>query len=122
MSRPTTTLLVFFMVLNLFSAALMSTGVASSIGIETNVQGSDEVNQTVENATNIEAGSPTGSTLFGMYNALAGTLEAMVDIVTAGPTLLNQAGVPSVITGMLAPIFFVIIGIDILSFYKGWSL
>lgn len=123
MSRPVTTLLLFFLAFNLFAATLMSTGVAGTIGIETNIGGDEEVDKTLEKANGtVETGAPTGSTLFGMYNVLANGFNTLVGTVTAGHTMLAQAGVPSAITDMLNALFGIVIVIDIMSFIRGWGL
>lgn len=123
MSRPVTTLLFFFLFFNLFAATLMSTGVAATIGIETNIGGGDEVDESLDKANGtIETGAPTGSTLFGMYNVLADGINTIVGTVTAGHTMLAQAGVPGAITGMLNSLFAIVIVIDIISFMRGWGL
>lgn len=123
MSRPVTTLLLFFLAFNLFAATLMSTGVAATVGIETNIGGDDEVDETLDQANGtVETGAPTGQTLFGMYNVLANGFNTLVGTVTAGHTMLAQAGVPSAITTMLNGLFGVVIVIDIMSFIRGWGL
>lgn len=123
MARPVTTLLIFFLFFNLFAAMLMSTGVTATIGIKTNIGADEKVNETLNKANGtVETGAPTGSTLFGMYNVLADGVNTMVGTVTAGHTMLAQAGVPSAITSMLNGLFGVVIVIDIMSFIRGWGL
>lgn len=123
MARPVTTLLIFFLFFNLFAAMLMSTGVAATIGVDTNIGGGEKVDQTLEKANGtVETGAPTGSTLFGMYNVLAQGVQTIVGTVTAGHTMLAQAGVPGAITGMLNALFGVIVVVDIISFIRGWGL
>lgn len=101
----------------------MSSGVAGTIGVETNIGGDSAVQNTTDYANDtVDTGSPTGSTLFGMYNVLAGGVNTLTDTVTAGHTMLAQAGVPSVITGMLNVLFGVVIVVDIISFMRGWGL
>lgn len=123
MSRPITLLAVFFLTLNLFSGIVMSSGVGAMIGIETTAAGDDKVDAAVENASEIRSGAPTGSTLFGMYNALADGLNTLALPVTAGPDMLKRAGVPGVITdGLLTPIIAIIYALGIISFMRGWGL
>jgi len=102
---------------------MVTSGTAAAIGVDTNVGGDDQVNKTTKYAnSSVDTGAPTGSTLFGMYNVIAGGLNTLISTVTAGHTMLAQAGVPNVITGMLNTLFGVVIVIDILSFLRGWGL
>lgn len=124
MSRPVTTLVIFFIGMNVFAGVLMSTGVAAAMGIEANVGGDQKVDETVANAgSGVETGSPTGSTLFGMYNVLTDQLGSMFDVIYPGIQMLENAGMPGYITNqILEPLASVIILIDVLSFLRGWGL
>lgn len=123
MARPITILMFSFLFLNLWAGVLMSTGVAQTIGVDTAVGGDDALDTTRDRADDVESGAPTGSTLFGMYNVLAGGVAALTTITTAGPTMLQQAGVvPPVLGTMLKTIFSVVIAVGIISFLRGWDL
>lgn len=123
MARPITLLAVFFLSLSLFSGFLMTTGVAEMVGIETSVGGGDEIDEAVNQSEDIRSGSPTGSTLFGMYNVLADGLSTLALPITAGPTMLERAGLPSQFTNMiLQPIIAIVYALGIISFLRGWSL
>lgn len=114
---------VFFLTMNLFSGIVMSTGVGAMIGVETTVGGEEQVNKSVQSAQEVRSGAPTGSTLFGMYNVLADGLNSLALPVTAGPDMLNRAGVPSVVTDkLLTPIIAIIYALGIISFMRGWGL
>jgi hypothetical protein len=120
MARPVTTLVIFFVAFNLFAGMLASTGVAATLGIDANV-GGDEVNDDFEE--DVDTGSPTQSTLFGMYNALTGQVADIFAAVFPGLQMLNRAGVPGYITfGFLGPLFSAMIVIAVLSFLRGWGL
>lgn len=123
MARPLTLLVIFFLSMNLFSGLLISTGTASVIGVETEVGGDDKVNESTNQADDVSSGAPTGSTLFGMYNVLANGLSTLALPVTAGPTMLNRAGVPGAITGgVLQPIILIVYALGVISFLRGWGL
>jgi len=102
----------------------MSSGVAATLGITANVGGDERVDDAVDAAKDEQqTGAPTGGTLFGMYNTLTQTVGVITGTITAGPTMLRRAGVPSMITtGILQPMFAVVIGIGIISFLRGWDL
>lgn len=101
----------------------MSSGVAATLGITANVGGDEKVDSAVSQAEKSQTGSPTGSTLFGMYNVLVQAVTVLTGTITAGPMMLRRAGVPSMITtGILQPLFAVIMGIGVVSFLRGWDL
>jgi len=109
--------------LNLFAGLLMSTGVAAGLGLSTAVGGDDAAQNTVDNASNqIETGAPTGSTLFGFYNVLTTGFSAIAGVVTAAPTMMANAGVPTEITGLIQNVIALVYAIDIISFARGWGL
>jgi len=102
---------------------LMASGIAPMLGITANVGGDEQVEDSVQQAEESRTGSPTGSTLFGMYNVLVQTLTVLAGTITAGPTMLRRAGVPTMITtGILQPMFAVVMGIGVVSFLRGWDL
>lgn len=111
------------MTFSLFSQLLLTSGVAGVLGINAHVGGGDEVDKAVSQAKETRTGSPTGSTLFGMYNALVQVVTVLTGTITAGPTMLRRAGVPSMITtGILQPLFIVVMGVGVVSFLRGWDL
>lgn len=123
MARPITTLAIFFLALNLFAGMVMATGIGGMLGLETDLGGDEEVDDAVRESGNVSSGAPTGSTLFGMYNVLAGLLSTLAAPITAGPTMLRQAGVPEAITNsFLTPLISVVYAIGIISFLRGWGL
>jgi len=132
MSRPVTTLVVFFISLNLLAGVVNMTGIASATGLGTQVGGEDIDNGVPEES--VSTGAPTGQTLFGMYNVLAGQLSKLFGVIYPGLGMLRNTIVPSWIVGnpqagsafakvgILAPLMSVLITIDIISFLRGWGL
>lgn len=127
MGRPLTALVIFFVSLNLFSGAIMTTGVDDMLGINADVGG----DKAVDDATAAEAdpGSGFGATLFDMFNQLAGQLSGFFHAIMPGLNMLHRLGVPAYITGdgettagILGPLFSIIIFVDLVSFLKGWGL
>lgn len=109
-------LAVFFLVMNLWSGVLMSTGVGGMVGVDTRVGGDDAVDTVNQTAEDIDTGSPTGSTLFGMYNVLSDAFSSLSAPVTAGPTMLHRAGVPSILAfGLLQNVILAVYGYGIIS-------
>lgn len=124
MARPITLLAVFFLTLSLFSQMLISTGVAATIGLDTQVGGdgaADEVTKTAE--SQVESGAATGDTLFGLYNVLATQVSDILGIFNPGLRMLENAGVPGpIINGLLMPIVSLVKFVGIVSFLRGWDL
>lgn len=121
MVRAIQLMVVFFLSLNLFTGVLIGTGVGEDIGLGGQVAvGGDEKVDTVQDETSeVNTGAPTGSTLFGMYNVLSGTLGTISTIAFGGPAMLNNAGVPSALTDMLKIIIGVVYAIGIIKFLRG---
>lgn len=123
MSRPVTTLVIFFVAFNLFAGMLAATGVSSMLGLDAQVGEDDAVDQRVSDSDEIRSGPGGGSTLFGMYNVLSTQLGGFFGMIFPGLRMLNRAGVPGFITfGFLAPLFSLMTGIGIMSFLRGWDL
>jgi len=128
MSRPVTTLAVFFLSFNLFAGMLMSTGVAATIGLDTRVGGGEAVRDARQTGQDVETGAPTGETLFGAYNVLSNQLGTIFGIIFPGLRMLYNSGVPAFLVGgpstvgLLPPLFSTILAIDIISFFRGWGL
>jgi hypothetical protein len=123
MARPVTTLVVFFVSINLIASVFMATGVAAMLHLDANVGGDEAVNDTVAAGKSVSTGSSTGSTLFGMYNVLANQVGGFYDVIYPGLHMFERAGVPGYITdGILGNLFSVLIFIDVVSFVRGWGL
>lgn len=123
MARPITTLAIFFIALNLWAGVMMSTGFADTLGIDANVGEDEAVDEAVQDSENVSSGTSTGSTLFGMYQTVAGQVGGLLSTIFPGLRMLERAGTPKAITqGFLGPLFTVMIGIMIMSFFRGWDL
>jgi len=131
-SRPVTTLVIFFISLNLLAGVVNATGIGTALGLGSEV-GSNDINEQVPQDS-VATGAPTGETLFGMYNVLAGQLSKFFGAVFPGLAMLRstiipnwlvgnpQAGSAFAKVGILAPLMSVLIFIDIVSFLRGWGL
>jgi len=122
MARPVTTLVVFFVAFNLFAGTAAAMGVADTIGVNTGVGGDKAVDSQINQGQNVSSGTSTGSTLFGMYNVLAGQVGGFFNVIYPGLGMLARVGVPEAITSMLGGLFSVMIFVDIVSFLRGWGL
>lgn len=124
MARAITLVIVFFLSMNLFSGMLVSTGAAQDIGLgsQLEVGGDEDVEQLNQSSSEISSGAPTGQTLFGMYNVLAGFLSTVRVVAFGGPSMLYNAGVPGSITGPIEILIGFVYAVGIVSFLRGWSL
>jgi hypothetical protein len=116
-------MVVFFLSINLFSGMLITSGAAETLGLSGQVEvGGDDAAETAQSQSNeISTGAPTGSTLFGLYNVLAGILGTIYEVVFAGPVMLSNAGVPSPITDMLTAVIGVVYAMGLISFLRGYD-
>lgn len=120
MARPVTTLVVFFLLFNLWANLLIGTGAAQELGVDPEV-GHDELVDQVE-SEQMPLGTGIGQTLFGLYNVLVQFVNTVFGFATAGVSMLGNAGVPSEYLTLLETLFGVLLVIDLVSFYKGWGL
>jgi hypothetical protein len=116
-------MVVFFLTINLFSGMLIGSGAADTLGLSGQVElgGDDKTQKTLNQSNKTSTGAPTGSTLFGLYNVLAGALTTMYNVVFAGPVMLNNAGVPSALTNMLSLIIGTVYAMGLISFLRGYD-
>jgi len=112
---------VFFLVMNLFSGMLIATGAAADVGLGGQLTtGGDQNVQEAQDATqNIDTGAPTGQTLFGLYNVLAGTLGTLRQVAFGGPAMLYNLGVPGALTGMAEVLIGFVYAFAIIKFLRG---
>lgn len=120
MSRPVTTLAVFFVAMNSLARVFRAAGVFDTLGI-TGPGAQQEISNQV--SQNVSTGAPTGSTLFGMYNVLGKQLSGLFDVIFPGLSMLQHAGVPWYITQLLlAPLISFMIIIAVMSYVRGYGL
>lgn len=124
MARPVTLLVVFFLSLNLFAGVLVSTGAAATLGISAEVGGDESTDQlTGEQTGNLTTGSPSDGTLFGLYNVVGSQIAGIYDFLFPGLVMLKTAGVPAFITDLiLAPLFGLLITIDLAAIVRGYDI
>lgn len=122
MARPVTLLVVFFITFNLFAGMLTATGTDAMLGLDAEVGGDKAVGDAAQRSENVSTGTSLGNTLFGMYNVLANGLSSVFDVIFPGLAMLKAAGVPGFITGMLGPLFAILMFVDFVSFLRGWGL
>lgn len=121
--RVSVALLLFFVFFNAGAQILfIDTGVADDLGLDPELGETDELDSVDEDAEQVQVGSGFGETLFGLYNALSNTFSNLLSAIFPGARLLKNAGFPDfwidfVFVGV--PVF---IGLDTISFMRGWDL
>jgi hypothetical protein len=114
-------LVIFTMSLNLFSGMLIASGAAADMGLagQVRVGGDQAVDAVVDNSSEVGTGAPTGSTLFGSYNVLAGQLAEIRRVAYAAPTIFGNLGAPGYITAPLSALITVVYAFGIIKFFRG---
>lgn len=119
MARPTVNIAILLILVNSGATFFMATGVAADWGISPEVGGDSEVDEIEQTANNVESNSGTGSTLLGLYDAVTGAFSSLIQIVFAGPTMLQNLGVPSEITAFFFAPLYLLVGADIIYVLSG---
>lgn len=122
MARPSTVIVVFMVSMNAFAGIMMAQGIDSMLGLDTTVGEDSEFDQAADDADTVNTGSSLGDTLFGMYNTLANGVGAIYDVIYPGLRMMERAGVPGYLTGLLGNLFTFIIFFDVASYVRGWGL
>lgn len=115
-------LTVLLLFLNATPGLLMASGTAADIGISPDVGGDESAKQVDESASQVEATGGFGQTLFGLYTTVASAVSGIVNFVTAGPTMLTNAGLPGWLVGFIFVPQYIIVGATIIYVLAGRSL
>lgn len=121
-SKPVTLLMVFFVAFNLFAGVMISTGVADMLGLDATVGADDAVDERTGN-TDVETGTSSGDTLFGLRNVIGGQVADFFGVIFPGLSMLERAGMPSYLTGgLLGPLFSLFVPIGLIAIIRGWNV
>lgn len=114
---------VFFLLLNLSVGVIAQGPVGQDLGINEQVDGDDKVESAQSASDKVQqGGGADDDTLFGLYNAVTNSIRTITDVLTAGPTMLDQLGFPDGIVNMLKIVMGVIYALGIASFVRGFNL
>jgi len=113
---------MFLLFFNAGGAMLESTGAADTMGIDVAEGNDKELQQAKDAAGNPDPGNGLGGTLFGLYNSLAGLLETIFDTIMPGAAMLKANGFPDFLVNFLFTGMSVIIGLDVISYFRGYGL
>lgn len=119
MARTSVNIAVALILINGAAGFFIGSGIAADWGIQPSVGGDDSIGEAESTAKNIEASSGTGSTLLGLYQAVTSSFSSLIQIVFAGPTMLNNLGVPAFITAFIFGPLYLIVGADLIYVISG---
>lgn len=115
-------IVVFLIFLNAAAALFMACDpgpcIAQDTGVEPDVGGGEEIGQVTNESQNVESdvGGVSG-TWIGNVVAGARRVASMFSVVYAGPTMLNNLGVPGwLVTFVFAPMY-IVVALDVLSVF-----
>lgn len=112
--RKTTLIVVYMAFMDATAIALEESGFAQAAGIDTGITAGGALENAAEAAGQISAGGGLGSTLFGLYNSIAGGLQALFEGATAAPQMIMAAGAPWWATvGFFGTPILLFVGLDI---------
>jgi len=133
--RALTFLAIFFIAVNAWALLLQDTGLAATFGVDgVNQECPDDPTEaqvqtipdcTVEQratAQEFQAGSGTGSTLFGLYNVVTSQVMGILYVVFPAANIMARAGVPGSIIGYMTTMFGTLMTITGLSYLRGYDL
>jgi len=120
MPRPSTVLVIFVVALNVFALAMVGMGVDSTMGLDNQLNPSNDV--PTDRNQDLDTGSGAGGTLFGMYNVLSQQAEGVFSAIFPAIEMFRRAGVPSELTSAFGGLMSFVIFFDVLSFIRGWDL
>jgi len=123
MTRITTTVLVMVILMNGSATIMDVSGLSDDLGVEMETGVSDSVSETVDELKDAFNPNISGvESLISLSLAALGVFEIVIEGVFAAPTMLNNAGVPSEITGLIQNLIALVYAIGIIGFARGYAL
>jgi len=99
---------IILMLLNATPALLAGSGVAADFGVEPSIGGDERIDMANQNMSEVEPSGGIGDTLFQLFQSVTDPVEAVMNILFAGPSMFNNLGVPSWLTAFIfAPLYLI---------------
>jgi len=118
-----TNILIFLVALNASAVVVGAVGLGADLGYQPTIGGDAKIETANESAANAEAQSDSAfDTFVGAVISAASTITTILGVVTAGPQMLINLGVPAFIVLPLATPLYILVGIDILQIISGRDL
>jgi len=99
---------ILLMFMNATPALMVQSGVAEDMGIQPSVGGDTRIDQANENISDVSASGGLAPTLFQLFKSVTDPVQAVVNVVFAGPSMLMALGLPAwLVTFMFAPMYLI---------------
>jgi len=123
MTRITTTILVFLVLMNGVTAVMAGSGLSDDLGVTIDPGGDSAVNESVSEAqSGFSPGGGGLSTLFGLFTSAMGFLQSLVTSVFAAPQMFINLGFPSWIVGPVFTPMYVVAALEFVYVATGRDL
>lgn len=124
--RVSVYIVLFLLFFNGGAELLIDTGVAADMGIDPGTGNDEKLEKAQEDSRTVDPGTGTGGTLFGMYNAIGSTVETVFNTVFPGAAMLKAAISGGAAFNAFIDFLFlgasIIVGLDTVAFFRGYSL
>jgi hypothetical protein len=109
MTRITSTILIFMVILNGGVTVMEGSGLSEDVGVVLAPGVNDAVDKTIQNAKDgFTASEGLGDTLFSLFAAAMGTFEILITGVFSLPSMMLNLGFPSwIVIPFFAPMYIV---------------
>lgn len=120
--RVSVYIVLFLVFFNAGAGMLISTGVAGEMGIDPATGNDAAIEEAQTESEQVNPGTGTGGTLFGLYNALGQTVEVIFNTIMPGAAMLKAAGLPAFFVDFLFTGASIIVALDTIAFFRGYEL
>ena len=120
MPRPATVIAIFFVTMNIFAGIFLGLHIDDTIGLDGKIQQQGDIADKGE--FDIQTGTGTGSTLFGMYNVVLKQFTGFLENIFPAIYLFRVAGMPADVLAGATSLLGTIAFIDGLAYIRGYSL
>jgi len=117
-----TNILIILVALNSAALLIGAVGVGEDIGYQPTVGGDSQIDQANSSADSVSSDRGAFDNFVGAVITAASTLMTIFGVVTAGPRMIINLGVPGAIVVPLAAPLYILVGIDLLEIISGRSL
>jgi len=111
-------IVLFLVAFNAGHVMLGASGTYDYLGVNPNPGAPSEVEDAANTAQQFSGNPGAASTLFQLYNAIAGPLETIFNAVLPGFAMLKNVGVPAYLVNWIIGPVALIPGIDLINFFR----
>jgi len=119
--RLSVQLLLFLVFMNAFAGALTATPIGADLGVDPDPGGDEAIEDANNQSEEFQSSNGGGETLFGLYNALAGLLEGLLNTLPA-IAMLKNAGAPDFLVNYGFAGYSIILGLDVAGYIRSGGL